>query len=109
MSDVRPPCRSCPWVKANRAQDIPNFRLDLAEQLAACQSGEFGAPIFACHLSKPGAEFTCAGWLAVHGRESIGVRIMAMHGHLPIEALAPGVDWPELHADYAEMMAKLRS
>jgi hypothetical protein len=99
-------CISCPWVKTNTARDIPNFRMELAEDLSRCQSGELGAPIFACHLSRPGAEIPCAGWVAAHGRESIAIRLMVLQGKLPLEALSPQ---PELHASYDEVMEKLRS
>ena len=105
---TRPPCKSCPWIVDNRAEDIPNFRLELAEGLAACQDGELLSPMFGCHLSKPGEEFVCAGWLAVHGYESIGVRLRLSRGMLDPEALHPQPDWPELHHDYDEMMVKLR-
>jgi hypothetical protein len=104
---IRPPCPSCPWRTEATAEQIPNFSLDLAESLAACQSGELGAPLFACHLSRE-REFICAGWVAVHGRESVGVRIMVVQGDLDVAALDPQQGWPALHASYDEMMVKLR-
>lgn len=105
---IRPPCISCPWRVEATADDIPNFRLELAEGLANCQSGKLGAPIFACHLSKPDEEFPCAGWLVAHGWHSIAVRLRISTGKLDVAALEPGENWPELHADYDEMMTKLR-
>jgi len=106
---IRPPCRSCPWRVDTSAEQIPNFSLELAERLAACQSDQIGAPVFACHLGRMGEEFACAGWLAVHGRDSIAVRLMLVRGELDPAALGPAPGWPELHVDYAEMMEKLRS
>ena len=97
---IRPPCKSCPWIVDNTADEIPNFKLGLAERLAACQSGEIHAPVFACHLSKIDEEFPCAGWLAVHGRESIAVRLSVSVGRLDVRALDPQPGWPELHASY---------
>lgn len=105
---IRPPCISCPWRKEATADDIPNFKLELAEGLVHCQSGRLGAPIFACHLSKVDQEFPCAGWLVAHGRESIAVRLQIIQNMLDPEALKPGENWPELHANYDEMMDKLR-
>jgi hypothetical protein len=107
MSAVRPPCKSCPWIVANAAERIPNFVMALAEGLSACQSGELDAPAFACHLSRPGEEFPCAGWLAAHGREHVRTRLAVALGQVPIEALDPQPGWPELHDNYDAMMAKL--
>lgn len=105
---IRPPCLSCPWRVEATADDIPNFKLELAERLAGCQSGTVGAPIFGCHLSKLGEEFPCAGWLAVHGYHSIAIRLRVMKNLTDPEALKPQPGWPELHTSYDEMMEKLR-
>lgn len=112
---VRKPCPSCPWRLDQDAQVIPNFNLNLAERLAATSPDErgmgpdFGAPQFACHQSRDGEEIVCAGWLAVHGENHPNVRLAVAMGRLPPEALAPGDDWPELHASYHEVIAKLRA
>jgi len=104
-----PPCKSCPWRVDATADEIPNYRPELAESLSACQSGALGAPMFGCHLSRPGEEFACAGWLAVHGRESIAVRLAVSSGRLDVDVLDPQPGWPELHSSYDEMMRKLRA
>lgn len=70
---------------------------------------DWNAPQFACHQSKPGEEFPCAGWLAVHGRAHPGVRWNLIQGHYEPSVLDRGADWPELHASYQEMMDKLRT
>jgi hypothetical protein len=106
--NVKPPCPVCPWRKTARASDIPNFRMDLAEGLAPTCTQDYDAAVFACHHSRPGEEFACAGFLAVHGRDNIRVRLAVCLGEIPVEALEPGEDWPELHASYDEMMDKLR-
>jgi hypothetical protein len=90
------------------AQDIPNFSLELAENLRRTCDGQFGAPIFACHQSREGAEFACAGWLAIHGYDSIAVRLAVMAGRIAPEALTPAADWPELHPSFDDMIEKLR-
>lgn len=108
------PCKSCPWQVEAQAEDIPKFQLELAEGLAnTCPDAkgfgpDFQAPQFACHQSREGEEFACAGWLAVVGHRHPAVRLAVSQGRLPMSALAHALDWPRLHASYPEMMAKLR-
>lgn len=101
-------CKTCPWRLDARASEIPNFNLDLAEGLVSTISGQYGAPIMACHQSKPEQEIPCAGWLAVHGWHSIAVRLKLIDGSVTADALTPGEDWPEIHTDYPEVLEKLR-
>lgn len=109
------PCPSCPWRVDQHAQDIPNFSLALAEGLAAtCPDHRglgpaFGAPLFACHQSKVGAEVHCAGWLAKVGRTHPNVRLSVVQGRLDPVHLAPRPDWPQLHDDYGQVLNKLRA
>lgn len=111
----RKPCPSCPWRVDQDAAAIPHFSLDLAEGLAATCPDEhgmgpdFGAAQFACHQSRPGEEVVCAGWLAVVGACHPAVRMQVFAGTLPVEALAPGEDWPALHEAFAEVIEKLRA
>lgn len=109
MSALRHPCRTCPWRIDQDASAIPGFRIDLAERLDETCSGEFGAPIFACHQSREGAEVVCSGWLARHGADSIAIRLRVIAGKLDPVALEPGDDWPETHETYAEVLDKLRA
>lgn len=110
----RRPCPSCPWRVDQTTAAIPNFRLDLAERLAETCPDErgfgpdFGDPQFGCHLSRPGAEFVCAGWLARVGNCHPAVRLNVLLGKLPAAALEVGAGWPELHESYADVLAKLR-
>ncbi len=110
----RRPCPSCPWRVDQTAAAIPNFSLELAENLAnTCPDDrgmgpEFGAAQFACHQSRE-AEVVCAGWLAVVGMCHPGVRMQLLTGTLSIEALSPGEDWPPLHESFAEVIEKLRA
>lgn len=114
LAPLRAPCASCPWRVDARASDIPNFSLELAEGLAAnCPDAHgvgpaFDAPLFACHLSKEHEEFACAGWLAVVGTAHFGVRMAVWQGRIESSQLAPADGWPELHATYHEVLAKLR-
>ena len=106
---VRKPCPSCPWRIDQDAQSIPNFSLDLAERLERTTHGDFGATIFACHQSREGEEIPCAGWLAIYGYDSIAIRMMVIAGRVPVEALWPGKDWPELEPDFDAVIEKLRA
>ncbi|WP_221623305.1 MULTISPECIES: DUF6283 family protein [Burkholderia] len=108
------PCASCPWRRAAGATDIPNFDLELAEKLAGTcpdhrgMGPDYGASMFACHQSRQGEEFACAGWLAKVGHRHPAVRLAVAAGRLDPAALKPGVDWPELHDSYREVLDKLR-
>lgn len=109
------PCPSCPWRRAASAEDIPNFELDLAECLArTCpdyrgMGPDFGAPMFACHQSREGEEFACAGWLSKVGNRHPSVRLAVFDGRLDPAVLKPGADWPDLHDSYQEVLNKLRA
>lgn len=111
---ARRPCVGCPWIRDRTAGGIPGFDLRMAEKLAAtCPDSygfgpDFGAPVFACHHSRDGDEFPCAGWLAAVGEAHPGVRLRVQAGGIDPEALSPGEDWPELHETFDEMIAKLR-
>ncbi|MGI0646776.1 DUF6283 family protein [Pseudomonas aeruginosa] len=121
MSDSKPfpriaaPCPGCPWRVDKVATDIPHFSLERAESLAStspCAKG-FGPSytdnMFACHQSKEGEEFACAGWLASVGERHPAVRLSVFRGTLPMSALKPGENWPQLHTNYQEVLTKLRA
>lgn len=115
INKLNTPCASCPWRLDATAADIPNFDLELAENLAATCPDErgmgpdFHAGIFACHQSKIDEEFACAGWLAMVGHASPRVRMAVGQGLIDAEALEPGKDWPKLHDNYGEVLEKLRA
>jgi len=108
------PCQSCPWRIDQGAADIPNFDLELAESLADCSPDakgmgpDFTSSCFACHQSKVGEEFACAGWLSTVGHRHPKVRLAVTFGRLPVEALNTDPEWPELHTTYGEVLQKLR-
>lgn len=112
---IKAPCPGCPWRKDRDARDIPNFSLSHAESLAntsPCEKGygpSFTDTMFACHQSKEGGEFACAGWLAAVGSAHPRIRFALLRGHLPASALAPGKDWPALHETFQEVITKLRA
>jgi hypothetical protein len=115
----RLPCPTCPWRVDQDATAIPNFRLELAEELDKTCPDENGMgpgfspegeppTMFACHQSRDGAEIVCAGWLAAVGSAHPVVRLSVMQGELEPEALRPGPGWPELHRTFQEVIQKLR-
>jgi hypothetical protein len=74
--------------------DIPNYvpglhhKLDntIAEPGSLCGLGAKTMRVMACHYSKPGEEFPCAGWL--HNQlgpgNNIAVRLRVMTGGMPV-------------------------
>lgn len=48
--------------------------------------------------------FACAGWLAKVGHRHPAVRLAMISGRRDPAALEPGVDWPELHENYREVL-----
>jgi hypothetical protein len=100
------PCAECPWVKATPPGQFPAERFEALRATTGEAGNEapFGAGMFACHKSAEGKEMPCAGWLAAVGYESITVRVNIALGAIPVEALSPGANWPELHETYDEMV-----
>ena len=86
-------CPSCPWrVDCVPIRDIPNYVPDLHCQLdKTIRSGletlfQQERHIMACHYSKPGEEFPCAGWLAnqLGPGNNLGVRLLVMTGKMSV-------------------------
>jgi hypothetical protein len=98
---LRIPCEECPWLVDAVPGRFPEERW-LAMR-ATCDTGSGSAPpdapLFACHKTRQGAEYVCAGWLAREGSGHVGIRIAVLRGRLPAEALSPSEGWPPLHPD----------
>ena len=87
-------CKSCPWrVDCDPDTDIPNgycrtLHADLKKTIAKDASLPTGSSmhVMACHYSKPGEEFACAGWLhnQLGAGNNIGVRLAVMGGRFPV-------------------------
>lgn len=101
------PCPECPWRVDQPAGRFDACRYDALRVTAGRPGAEahLGAPIFACHKSHEGRDVACAGWLATVGGAHLGIRLAIASGRLPVEALSPGDDWPELYGSYDEMAA----
>lgn len=105
MDDVVKQCKSCPWrIDCIPDRDIPNYRRGLHEGLTNTIAKGDGSDFFkalscstqhamACHYSKPGEEFPCAGWLSnqLGPGNNIGVRLAVMTGRMP----RPEIDGPQ--------------
>lgn len=101
-------CRTCPWrVACDPVADIPNgYSVELHEGLRATIAVpgalNLGATtVMACHYSKVGEEFPCAGWL--HHQLGVGnniaLRIEVMCGRMSM----PRVDG-EQHATFEDTL-----
>lgn len=111
-------CKSCPWrVDCEPMEDIPGgYSVKLHENLrGTCQSGIASAApliiggalrVMACHYSKPGEEFACAGWLEnqIGPGNNLGVRLAVMSGRLPV----PVTDG-EQHETFEDTLPKKRT
>lgn len=104
---VHRPCDRCPWRRDVSPGEFPACNYEALRVTAETSDGQPGPfdPMFACHKTPEGGERACAGWLAAVGRQHIGVRLAVAMRRLPVEALDPGKDWPELYASYEEMAA----
>jgi hypothetical protein len=87
-------CATCPWkVTTVPERDIPDgYCVDLHEALSCTIRSGLDALFgphrrgMACHYSKIGEEFPCAGWLhhQLGPGNNIGVRLAVATGQLPV-------------------------
>ena len=102
-------CPTCPWrVGCDPERDIPNgYSIDLHEGLRKTIADPNECSLrqttvsMACHYSKPGEEFPCAGWLhhQIGPGNNIGLRLAVMTGAMPV----PVVDG-EQHQTFEETL-----
>ena len=106
-------CPSCPWrVDCRPTEDIPNgYSVDLHKNLRGtiAEPGVCGLTrrvhrIMACHYSKPGEEFPCAGWLYHQLGEgnNLWLRLKVMQGEID----PPEIDG-EQHQTFDDTIPKL--
>lgn len=101
------PCDQCPWrVDAEPGRFSPDRYASLADTCGTHgREAELEAPLFACHKTAEGKETACAGWLAVAGRDHLGVRLAVAMRRLDPSTLEPQKDWPVLYGSFEEMAA----
>jgi len=100
---VKRPCDECPWRKDAEPGRFDEERWDALTCSSADDRGfgpSFDGVLFACHKTPEGGERACAGWLAMEGAQHPVVRLAVLTGSIPISALTPGSDWPDLHPDF---------
>lgn len=102
-------CQSCPWkVGCVPDRDIPNgysrtlhkaLNVTIAQPGSMCSTGVG----MACHYSKVGEEFPCAGWLfnQLGDGNNIPLRIDVARGRVPI----PKIDGKQ-HATFAATLRR---
>lgn len=97
---------ACPFRKDAEPGEFPLERYEGLRCTIGAPGAEaqLGAPIFACHKTGEGREIACAGWLATQGWNHLTIRLAVADGRIPMSAMEPGDDWPELYKDYDEMV-----
>lgn len=106
------PCPTCPWRKssAKGGGEIPNFSIELMRQLAntvAPQGSDVTWPrkVFACHSSKEGREYACAGYVAQEGATNVNLMMLGIDVD-QIKSNCSGID---LYENFHEMLADYES
>lgn len=60
-------CKSCPWIRGSKTEDIPNYdaklHRELSETIQGLELDMESLRIMACHFSELGEEETCVGWM----------------------------------------------
>lgn len=97
MKHAKIPCAECPWRR-----DVPpgKFPPERFRALADC-AYDMGRQVFACHMSKEGEEFACAGFLLQSAAHNLSVRLALARGDFRQDVNSPYV----LYATYREMAA----
>jgi hypothetical protein len=74
MKHAKSPCAECPW-----RLDVPigQFPPERFETLAAT-AYDLAGTVFACHMSKEGAEFACAGFILQSSAHNMACRLARM-------------------------------
>lgn len=108
------PCDECPFRADNT--DNPRSRFpperwdalgDTVRDADTAEHPGLGDPMFGCHKGQPGdpdADLACAGWLALHGKDHVRVRLAVATGQLDGSALEPGDTWPPLHDSWSAVV-----
>lgn len=102
------PCPTCPWRKssATGGGEIPNFSIELMRKLANTvppQGSDISWPrrIFACHSSKEGREYACAGYVAQEGATNVNLMMLGIDVD-KIKENCAGID---LYENFHQMLA----
>lgn len=106
------PCPTCPWRKESTVggADITGFSivkmrrlLDTVPLSGSSHDGFY--KVMACHHSKEGLEYACAGYIAQHGFQNINVRLLAAQGRIDINKIVDNCSELNLYPNFHEMLA----
>ena len=71
MKHANIPCAECPW-----RTDVPVGKFPPERYVAlAATAYDLGRTVFACHMSKDGGEFACAGFILQSSAHSLSCRM----------------------------------
>lgn len=105
------PCKACPWKRSSKVGggDIPNFDMEMMRNLAGTapergKSDDAFRKVFACHDSKEGGEYACAGYVARDGQHNISLRLLAAQTNTPIQPIIERAEQEDLYDDFWEML-----
>jgi len=114
---MKEPCANCPWRLDTSCDTIPNFNLEMSQELAATEvvspmeatwalSGALTGAVMQCHESTPAKVPTLCAGFAIHQQRARFpnhlLRFMASMGQIRL----PEDTGLEIHADVHEMIAK---
>ncbi len=111
------PCASgraktgCPWRTDTDLGDFTDADFAKLARTNATPGDEapLGTPVMSCHQDQPDTPHPmrlCAGWLAVAGRDHLGIRMRILAGLLPPSVVEPGPGWPALYDSLGAMQAR---
>lgn len=108
---TKTPCKHCPWKKSSKAggKNIPNFNVDMMRDLAntAPPKGSHDTdfrPIFACHDSKEGEEYGCAGYAARDGLDNLSLRFLVSAKDINLSEIITNAEKHELYDNFHDML-----
>lgn len=74
MNHAVKPCAECPWRRDVPVGKFPPERFEVLASTAYDLSGT----VFACHMSKEGGEFACAGFILQSSAHNMACRLARM-------------------------------
>lgn len=91
LAYCKKPCAECPWRR-----DVPAGKFSAARfQQLAGTAYDLARKVFACHMSKEGAEVACAGFILQQGAHNLSLR-------MTLQSFEVSTDVP-LWSNYREM------
>lgn len=101
------PCKTCPWWVGSDPGQIPNFRMELARDLAVttCGSDDQFRPIMACHGSTEEDNRPCIGYVqSDDGWRNLAVRMSAITNRIDMAGIQDDCADLDLYDTYADAL-----